>query len=101
VKEVRVPVSVRLRDRLVFGNGQRDKTWVLEANGEKLLQELYKEGEFVRGLFFKNGERIPLPSSELKPVIFTPTNIGVTEGLIFDSRETFDAYPFINTSGVQ
>ncbi|WP_291861778.1 tetratricopeptide repeat protein [Marinilabilia sp.] len=84
-----------------FENGQRDKTWVLEANDKKLIREVYKEGEFVRGLYFENGERIPLPSSGLNPVIFTPTNIAVTERLIFDSKETFDAYPFINSRVVQ
>ncbi|WP_157202505.1 tetratricopeptide repeat protein [Marinilabilia salmonicolor] len=80
-----------------FENGQRDKNWVLEANGDKIIQEKYSEGEFVRGFYFKNGERISLPSSGLKSVVFTPVNIAVTERLMFDDRSTFKEYPFVNT----
>ncbi|PRY99896.1 tetratricopeptide repeat protein [Marinilabilia salmonicolor] len=84
-----------------FKNGSRDKTWILEAGGDKIIQEKFSEGDFVQGFYYKNGERISLPSSGLKSVVFTPTNIAVTERLMFDDRGASKDYPFINIQVVK
>ncbi len=79
-----------------FESGKRNKNWTLEASGDKLIQEKYKDGIFVHGYFFKNGERISLSSSELRSVIFMPTRIAVTERLMFDDNASSAKYPFIS-----
>ncbi len=84
-----------------FENGKRAKTWKLDVNGNTLLREVFRDGEFVRGLYLKNGERVPLPSSELESVIFKPVRLEITESLFFDDRELFSVYEFINTDVVK
>lgn len=84
-----------------FENGRRSNTWKLDVNGKALLREVFRDGEFVRGLYLKNGERVTLPSSELESVIFKPARLEITENLFFESRDLFTAYEFINTNVVK
>ncbi|MFC2152686.1 TonB family protein [Bacteroidota bacterium] len=79
-----------------FKKGKKHGEWIMFHNNEKLVDEFYKNGRFVRGSIYDNEKKQLIKSNQanLNQWIFNPIHLNCSEGLTFDSTTTNANYKF-------
>ncbi len=97
-------VLARWNDLLIEFKGkykdkQRTGNWLYLQNGEKLVSEYYKKGEFKRGYVKSVMGQLDISSPYLDGTFLVPPYLQQVRKMYFASQEATDFYPFISIAG--
>ncbi|WP_167618419.1 hypothetical protein [Maribellus sediminis] len=81
-----------------YEDGKRTGNWQFLQNGEKVISEQYRKGEFKRGYIVSPLGQVSTNSTYLDATFLAPPYLKQIRNLYFSSEEAVKYYPFVRTS---